>query len=168
MGPKWRSFVPIARRTFLQDPQQYFHVGSLPRFLCMPSLSAHGERTVFTHNVTTGSRRDRLVYFRLSEVEFREMLNACNTKGARSISDLARSALQEFIKPRPTGQAPELVELIGSLRDAIQDMQSSIQELRSTIRQAGTPAIQPCGKSQTATASPTGDEEFNLSTTQTK
>jgi hypothetical protein len=130
-------------------------------------LPSHGERTVLTQNVTTGSRRDRLVYFRLSEVEFREMLNACSAKGARSISDLARSALQEFINPRRSEHQAELLELIGSLRNAIQEMQSSMQELTSTVRQAGILTVQ-LSEQQTAITSPTSEQEFNLRTTQTK
>lgn len=41
--------------------------------------------------------RERLVYFRISEDEFRQFLSVCEKEGARSVSDLARSAVQRLI-----------------------------------------------------------------------
>ena len=41
--------------------------------------------------------RERLVYFRISEDEFRQFVNVCEQAGARSVSDLARSAVQRLI-----------------------------------------------------------------------
>jgi hypothetical protein len=41
--------------------------------------------------------RERLVYFRISEDEFRQFASVCEQEGARSVSDLARSAVQRLI-----------------------------------------------------------------------
>ncbi len=41
--------------------------------------------------------RERLVYFRVSEDEFSQFVSVCERAGARSISDLARSAVQRLI-----------------------------------------------------------------------
>jgi len=41
--------------------------------------------------------RERLVYFRVSEDEFRQFVSVCEQAGARSLSDLARSAVQRLI-----------------------------------------------------------------------
>jgi hypothetical protein len=41
--------------------------------------------------------RERLVYFRISEDEFRQFVSVCEQAGARSVSDLARSAVQRLI-----------------------------------------------------------------------
>jgi len=41
--------------------------------------------------------RERLVYFRISEDEFRQFSGVCEQAGARSVSDLARNAVQRFI-----------------------------------------------------------------------
>ena len=41
--------------------------------------------------------RERLVYFRISEDEFRQFVSVCEQAGARSLSDLARSAVQRLI-----------------------------------------------------------------------
>lgn len=42
--------------------------------------------------------RERLVYFRVSEDEFRQFVSVCEQAGARSVSDLARSAVQRLIE----------------------------------------------------------------------
>lgn len=81
-------------------------------------------------NVTTVKRRDRLVYFRISQEEFEEILKACDSKGARSVSDLARAAVQEFI--RPVKSDPEqLVEALKSLRTGLEEINRSVRELVS-------------------------------------
>ena len=41
--------------------------------------------------------RERLVYFRISEDEFHQFVGLCEQEGARSVSDLARSAVQRLI-----------------------------------------------------------------------
>jgi hypothetical protein len=41
--------------------------------------------------------RERLVYFRVSEDEFRQFVSVCEQGGARSVSDLARNAVQRLI-----------------------------------------------------------------------
>jgi hypothetical protein len=38
-----------------------------------------------------------LVYFRISEDEFRQFVSVCEQAGARSVSDLARNAVQRLI-----------------------------------------------------------------------
>ena len=42
-------------------------------------------------------RRSRMVSVRLSEQEYQELLSCCVNRGARSLSDLARIALQELL-----------------------------------------------------------------------
>jgi len=42
--------------------------------------------------------RNRLVYFRVSEDEFQQFNQICESMGARSISDLARSAMRRMIE----------------------------------------------------------------------
>lgn len=41
--------------------------------------------------------RERLVYFRISEDEFRQFSSVCEQGAARSVSDLARNAVQRLI-----------------------------------------------------------------------
>lgn len=41
--------------------------------------------------------RERLVYFRISEEEFHQFTGLCEQEGARSVSDLARSAVKRLL-----------------------------------------------------------------------
>ncbi len=44
--------------------------------------------------------RSRVVYFRVSEDEFHDFSEMCQSANARSISELARSAMQRMMKER--------------------------------------------------------------------
>jgi len=57
--------------------------------------------------------RERLVYFRISEDEFHQFVGLCEQEGARSVSDLARSAVQRLIADgsRPGGRGSVFVPL---------------------------------------------------------
>ena len=52
-------------------------------------------------------RRTRIVSFRLSEEEFQRVTDLCEIAGARSISDLARNAVQEFLSHAPGNPPPD-------------------------------------------------------------
>ena len=41
--------------------------------------------------------RTRVVYFRLSEDQYRQYVKLCEERGARSLSDLARTAIDQLI-----------------------------------------------------------------------
>jgi hypothetical protein len=89
--------------------------------------------------------RTRLIYFRVSEQELARFRTLAEKKGARSLSDLAREALERLHATQGEGgDAPELVprllEQIGSLRDTVDRMNVKIQEL-STHFPAPEPEI---------------------------
>lgn len=42
--------------------------------------------------------RTRLIYFRVSEEEFQKLNSVCQDEGARSMSDLARSAMSRLLE----------------------------------------------------------------------
>jgi hypothetical protein len=44
-------------------------------------------------------RRSKMVSFRLSEQEYQDLLMLCETRGSRSISDLARDAVFNLLVP---------------------------------------------------------------------
>lgn len=76
--------------------------------------------------------RNRLVYFRVSEDEFRELSHFRESMGVRSISDLARSAmqrlLQEGCQERPDGLNQRLIALeavVAELRQKVEKMTMS-------------------------------------------
>lgn len=58
--------------------------------------------------------RNRIVYFRVSEEEFQNLRTYCETYGARSVSDLARSAVLGTVQGQnPAGES----ELLAKLRE---------------------------------------------------
>jgi hypothetical protein len=54
--------------------------------------------------------RERLVYFRISEDEFRQFVGVCEQAGARSVSDLARNAVQRLIADSRRNQEDEGID----------------------------------------------------------
>jgi hypothetical protein len=91
-------------------------------------------------NVTIGRRRDRLVYFRISEDEFADILKACESRGTRSVSDLARSAVQEFIKPPKSETDQQMFEMMKTLRTLLDDVASTVKQLASTSAESAASA----------------------------
>ena len=76
--------------------------------------------------------RERLVYFRVSEDEFRQFVGVCEQAGARSVSDLARNAVQRLIAEghqRREGQ--ELAEKMEVLERLIVAVTEQLQLLAS-------------------------------------
>ena len=67
--------------------------------------------------------RERLVYFRVSEDEFRQFVSVCEQAGARSVSDLARNAVQRLIaegqKQRDGQQLEEKIQVLERLIAAV-------------------------------------------------
>jgi len=63
--------------------------------------------------------RERLVYFRISEDEFHQFVGLCEKEGARSVSDLARSAVQRLIadgdRQREEKEIAPRIELLDKL-----------------------------------------------------
>lgn|SRR5689334_20961361 len=55
--------------------------------------------------------RTKLVYFRVSEDEFEEFSRACQREGARSLSDLARSAIHQAMNGAAGADAPASIRL---------------------------------------------------------
>jgi hypothetical protein len=67
--------------------------------------------------------RERLVYFRISEDEFRQFSSVCEQGGARSVSDLARNAVQKLIaegqRQREGQELEEKMRVLESLIAAV-------------------------------------------------
>jgi hypothetical protein len=76
-------------------------------------------------------RRNRLVYFRISEEEFEQILKACDSKGARSVSDLARAAVQEFIRPVKRESERQMFEALNSLSAVLDEINRGVRQLVS-------------------------------------
>lgn len=74
--------------------------------------------------------RERLVYFRVSEDEFHQFTSLCEQQGARSVSDLARSAVQRLIAARTQQQEErELAPKVAMLEKLLGDLNSQLEQL---------------------------------------
>lgn len=72
--------------------------------------------------------RTRLVYFRVSEEEFQQFNRICESIGARSLSDLARSAMQNMMT-EGTRQPNSLHTRLTALEAAIDRMNTKLSHL---------------------------------------
>ena len=80
--------------------------------------------------------RNRLVYFRVSEDEFQQFNQMCESVGARSISDLARSAIQRMIQQdgnhQPKAADPVAAKLT-ILETIVCDLDRKVQQLTALV-----------------------------------
>ena len=98
--------------------------------------------------------RERLVYFRVSEDEFRQFVSVCEQAGARSVSDLARNAVQRLIaEGQRQRDGHELEEKMQVLERLIAAVTEQLQLLSSQAKESGVETI------------PNGAERFFWETT---
>jgi hypothetical protein len=98
--------------------------------------------------------RERLVYFRVSEDEFRQFVSVCEQAGARSVSDLARNAVQRLIADgQRQRDGHELEEKMQVLERLIAAVTQQLQLLSTQAREAAVDAL------------PNGAERFFWETT---
>ena len=83
--------------------------------------------------------RERLVYFRISEDEFRQFVSVCELEGARSVSDLARSAVQRLIADgHRHREDDEMIEKMHKLESLIAAVTQQLQLLVTSQNDQGT------------------------------
>lgn len=74
--------------------------------------------------------RNRLVYFRVSEEEFLQISAMCRTAGARSLSALARMAMQRMLSaPEDEGPLAEKLKFFDELTSRLIEKLRCIDEL---------------------------------------
>ena len=74
--------------------------------------------------------RTRVVYFRVSEEEFLRLMDLCPTHGARSISELARSAMQNIIRGlQLETKDREVVETLHAIDKTVTEMNQNLKRL---------------------------------------
>ncbi len=74
--------------------------------------------------------RERLVYFRITEDEFHQFANVCEQEGARSISDLARCAVQRLIaESHKEREGRDMAPKMQSLEKLIAEVTAQLQML---------------------------------------
>lgn len=78
--------------------------------------------------------RERLVYFRISEDEFCQFVTACEQGGARSVSDLARSAVQRLIaegdRQKEDTKLEEKIQMLSDLIAAVTEQLQLLTAVR--------------------------------------
>ena len=78
-----------------------------------------------------------MVYFRVSEDEFQQFQRMCESVGARSISDLTRSAIHRMIQPLgdPSTQAANgSTQKLMVLETAVGNLDRKVQQLTDFMR----------------------------------
>ena len=90
--------------------------------------------------------RTRVVYFRVSEDEFRRFHDLCQLRGERSLSDLARSAMYQMLQNNGKSEEQEMAQ-------KIKELDATIAELNRELRK-----FLPAGKAAARKASTVKDE----------
>ncbi len=79
--------------------------------------------------------RERLVYFRVSEDEFHQFVSVCEREGARSVSDLARNAVQRLIAEcHRDREDRELTPKVEKLEKLVTELTGQLQTLAALLR----------------------------------
>ena len=95
--------------------------------------------------------RERLVYFRVSEDEFRQFVSVCEAAGARSVSDLARSAVQRLIADGKRQREDEaLTNTMNKLETLIAQLTEQLNLLNNPNQCAGLDGFQDRSATQPA------------------
>lgn len=71
--------------------------------------------------------RTRLVYFRVTEEEFRRCLDVCEAGGARSVSDLARTAVMNALGSN--GSAGEIEGRLHTLERTVRELNDRLHAI---------------------------------------
>jgi DNA-binding transcriptional regulator GbsR (MarR family) len=88
--------------------------------------------------------RERLVYFRVSEDEFHQFVSVCEREGARSVSDLARNAVQRLIAEcQKNREDRELTPKVEQLEKLVAELTGQVQTLAELLR--GKDGWKPAG-----------------------
>ena len=80
--------------------------------------------------MTVLKRRSRMVSFRVSEQEYESLLTLCSSRGARSLSDLARDAMQALLHD---GQGDGLASLVQQLQKRMNGLDLEVKQLTQLL-----------------------------------
>lgn len=72
--------------------------------------------------------RNRLIYFRVSEDEYRQYNHMCESTGSRSISELARSAMRSMAQSS-TNNGDLVTEKLMNLETMVCDLNRKLHEI---------------------------------------
>jgi len=93
--------------------------------------------------MSSSIRRSKMISFRLSPEEYRMLQNARGSKGARSISDLARKAMLQLMVSN--GQEHLLSDELRDLQDRVRQISHELERIAPLVE-----GIKPIGKTAAA------------------
>lgn len=94
--------------------------------------------------------RTRLIYFRVSEEEFQRFSALCERSQIRSISDLARHAMERLMAdPQMTGQQAIPLESLAGLMSRVSDQLDQLLRTNTPQQEQTLMEDPPCTKSAT-------------------
>jgi hypothetical protein len=80
--------------------------------------------------------RNRLVYFRVSEEEFQLFSGMCEIEGARSISDLARLALQRLAQEHRLNTEDDFIGKLKAINEVLNELGEKVEHLKTQLESA--------------------------------
>ena len=80
--------------------------------------------------------RNRLVYFRVSEEEFQLFSGMCELEGARSISDLARLALQRLAQEQRLNTEDDFIGKLKAINEVLNELGEKVERLKTQLEEA--------------------------------
>lgn len=81
--------------------------------------------------MTVMKRRSKMISVRLSEDEYRDLIALCQERGARSLSDLARDAMNGLLE-KGNGRAAEVERLQGR----VMELESEVRRLARMVERS--------------------------------
>lgn len=78
-------------------------------------------------------RRDRVLIFRLTQDEYQQLSTACQARGARNLSDFARSELLALLEDELHQTAVE--DRLSHVEEQLQDLNSSVRRVTEMIEE---------------------------------
>ncbi len=79
-------------------------------------------------------RKSRMISFRLSEDEYVNLKNLCIHQGSRSVSDLARDAVNRLAAPPLNGNGSQFEGVVRSLQIRIDAMDRELKQLSCAVQ----------------------------------
>lgn len=79
--------------------------------------------------------RNRLIYFRVSEDEYQKYNHACESTGSRSISELARIAMESMVQNSDKHE-DVVTERLSVIETLVTDLYRKVHELSVSISRA--------------------------------
>jgi hypothetical protein len=86
--------------------------------------------------------RTKVVYFRVSEVEFERYMAFCKEQGVRSISDLARSGLESLVAEDRAYNLSGLTDRVAALSGLIVGLSGTIQSLAEVVKERQSTGVE--------------------------